>query len=68
VKILEQSTIVPRLLRIPDAARYLSCTYSFMETLVREKTIPSFILGKRRLIDVIDMDAYVGRRKKEVVP
>jgi excisionase family DNA binding protein len=67
MKITEQSPIVPRLLRIPDAARYLSCTYSFVETLVREKTIPSFILGKRRVIDMVDLDAYVDRRKAEIV-
>jgi excisionase family DNA binding protein len=59
------SPIVPRLLRIQDAARYLSCTNTFIETLIREKTVPSFILGKRRLIDVVDLDAFVDRKKTE---
>jgi excisionase family DNA binding protein len=55
--------IVPRLLRIQDAAHYLSCTYTYIETLIREKTVPSIILGKRRLIDTIDLDAFVDRKK-----
>jgi excisionase family DNA binding protein len=60
------STDVPvRLLRIPDAARYLSCTYGWVETIIREKTVPSVILGKRRLIDVRDLDSYVERVKSE---
>ena len=59
------SPIVPRLLRIADAAHYLSCSYTCMETLLHEKTIPSFILGKRRLIDRFDLDAFVDRKKTE---
>lgn len=55
--------ITPRLLRIPDAAKYLSCTNWFLETLLREKTVPSFIQGKRKLVDVRDLDAYVDRLK-----
>jgi hypothetical protein len=49
------SPIVPRLLRIPDAARYLSCTFGFAETLMRERTIPVVILGKRHLFDRVDL-------------
>jgi len=59
------SPITPRLLRIMDAAQYLSCTYTFVETLIREKRVPSIILGKRRLIDRIDLDAFVDRKKAE---
>jgi excisionase family DNA binding protein len=55
----------PRLLRIRDAARYLSCTYGWVETLVREKSVPSLILGKRRLIDIRDLDSYVESVKRE---
>ncbi len=57
--------LTPRLLRIVDAAHYLSCTYTFMETLIRERTVPSFIIGKRRLIDRFDLDAFVDRKKLE---
>ena len=57
--------LTPRLLRIVDAAHYLSCTYTFMETLIRERSVPSFIIGKRRLIDRFDLDAFVDRKKLE---
>jgi len=40
--------VPPRLMRIQDAARYLSATTWQIETLLRENTIPSFVLGKRR--------------------
>ena len=59
------SPIVPRLLRITDAAQYLSCTFTFIETLIREKKVPSIKLGKRRLIDTIDLDRFVEREKEE---
>src|SRR5258708_38970588 len=57
--------VVPRLLRIQDAAKYLSATTWQVETLLREKTIPSFVLGKRRVIDRLELDRYVERRKAE---
>jgi|HubBroStandDraft_3_1064219.scaffolds.fasta_scaffold1477010_2 excisionase family DNA binding protein len=57
--------VPPRLLRITDAAQYLSCTYTWVETLIRERTIPSVIQGKRRLIDIRDLDAYIDQLKSE---
>jgi excisionase family DNA binding protein len=57
--------VVPRLLRIQDAARYLSATTWQVETLLREKTIPSFVLGKRRVVDRLELDRYVERRNEE---
>jgi hypothetical protein len=41
--------VVPRLMCIQDAAKYLSATTWQVETLLREKAIPSFVLGKRRV-------------------
>jgi hypothetical protein len=55
--------IAPRLLRIVDAARYLSVTNWFMENLLREKVVQSFMLGKRKVVDIRDLDAYVDRLK-----
>jgi excisionase family DNA binding protein len=49
-------------MRIPDAARYLSATIWQIETLLREKTIPSFVLGKRRVVDRLELDRYVEER------
>jgi hypothetical protein len=58
--------VVPRLMRIRDAARHLSATTWQIETLLREKTIPSFVLSKRRVVDRIELDRYVERRKAEI--
>jgi hypothetical protein len=33
-----------------------------VETLLREKIIPSFVLGKRRVVDRLELDRYVERR------
>jgi len=57
--------VVPRLLRIQDAAKYLSATTWQIETLLREKVIPSFVLGKRRVVDRLELDRYVERRNAE---
>jgi hypothetical protein len=57
--------VVPRLLRMQDAARYLSATTWQVETPLREKTNPSFVLGKRRVIDRLELDRYVERRNAE---
>jgi excisionase family DNA binding protein len=57
--------VLPRLLRIQDAAKYLSATTWQIETLLREKAIPSFVLGKRRVVDRMELDRYVERRNAE---
>jgi hypothetical protein len=70
-RVLEQNLefplvlIVPRLLRIPAAAKYLSATTWQIETLLRENVIPSFILGKRRVVDRLELDRYVKSRNAE---
>jgi excisionase family DNA binding protein len=57
--------VVPRLLRIHDAAKYLSATTWQIETLLKENVIPSFVLGKRRVVDRLELDRYVERRNAE---
>jgi excisionase family DNA binding protein len=57
--------VVPRLLRIQDAAKYLSATTWKIETLLRENVIPSFVLGKRRVVDRLELDRYVERMNAE---
>lgn len=61
------AVLMPRLLRIQDAARYLSATTWFVETLIREKKIPSLIVGKRRVLDVVDLDAWIESEKAKSV-
>jgi hypothetical protein len=46
-------------------AKYLSTTTWQMETLLREGTIPSVVLGKRRVIDRLELERYVERRNAE---
>jgi excisionase family DNA binding protein len=53
------------MLCIPEAAHYLGVTCGFMEVAIRERTIPSVILGKRRLFDKVDLDGYIDRIKQE---
>jgi excisionase family DNA binding protein len=54
--------VVPRLMRIKGAAKYLSASTWQVETLLREKIIPSFVLGKRCVVDRLELDRYVERR------
>lgn len=57
--------IIPRVLKIPDAARYLSATTWFVEELLRRGQVPSFIQGKDRVVDCRELDKYVERRNAE---
>jgi hypothetical protein len=38
----------------------------FVETLVREKTVPLMMLGKRRVIDIRDLDDFIDRIKARI--
>lgn len=44
---------------------YLSATTWQITTLIREKTIHSFVLGKRRVVDRLELDRYVERRNAD---
>jgi len=57
--------IIPRLLSIPDAAKYLSATTWFVEELLRSGEVKSFIQGKRRVVDMRELDKYIDRRNAE---
>jgi excisionase family DNA binding protein len=57
--------LVPRLMRIQDAAKYLSATTWQVETLLRQNAIPSFVLGKRRVVDRLELDRYIDARNDQ---
>jgi excisionase family DNA binding protein len=59
------SNMIPRLLRIQDVARYLGSTSWFVEELIRNKKIKFLIVGKRRVIDVVDLDSWIEEQKQE---
>ena len=61
-----ESKAAPRLLRIAEAARYLSATPWFIRSLIWSRSIPFLQLGKRHLIDVRDLDSYVDSQKAAV--
>jgi excisionase family DNA binding protein len=54
-----------RLFPIPRAAEYLSTTTWAIRRLVWGKKLPHIRLGKRILIDKVDLDAFVQAMKKE---
>jgi excisionase family DNA binding protein len=58
-----ETTPPPRLLRVQQAADYLSTTTWFIRSLIWSRSIPFLQLGKRHLIDVQDLDAYVDSQK-----
>jgi excisionase family DNA binding protein len=60
----EPFQIVPRLLRIPEAAHYIGGTNWCVEELVRGKRIPFIVVGKYRVIDIRDLDAWIDAEKK----
>jgi excisionase family DNA binding protein len=63
VPVAVQASPAPRLLRISEAARYLSATPWLIRSLIWSRSIPFLKLGKRHVIDVRDLDAYVDSQK-----
>lgn len=57
--------IVPRLLRIVDAAKYLSSTTWFVEELLRKSIVPSLLIGKRRVVDVRQLDIFIDQQNEQ---
>jgi excisionase family DNA binding protein len=53
-----------RLLRIPEAATYLSTSVRAVRTLVWRWGIPFVPIGKRYLIEKNDLHAYVEKIKR----
>lgn len=56
--------IAPRLLRIPQAASYLSATTWYVEELIRGNKLPFVVVGKYRVIDVRDLDKWIDAEKQ----
>jgi hypothetical protein len=62
---LAPSSVAPRLFRVIDITKYLNCTFSFADSLMRGRTLPVVVLGKRHLIDKRDLDDYIENLKSE---
>lgn len=52
-----------RLLRVPQAAAYLSCTVHAVRQLGWSRAIPSLKIGKLVLFDKQDLDKYIEAQK-----
>jgi excisionase family DNA binding protein len=53
----------PRLLRIKPAAAYLSLGVGTLRKMVKDRTIPHIPEGNKILIDRLDLDRFIERRK-----
>jgi len=53
----------PRLLNIPDAAKYMGCTVWFVRTLIWGRQVPHVRFGKRFLLDRSDLDTFIDSQK-----
>jgi excisionase family DNA binding protein len=62
---VERRTIAPRLLRLKDAAEYLSMGTKALRHLINSKKLPYVQLGLNSpfLIDVRDLDKFIERHK-----
>lgn len=56
-------TSEPRLLGVREAATYLGSTVWAIRTLIWEEQIPHIRIGKRLLIDRVDLDNFVDQHK-----
>jgi excisionase family DNA binding protein len=59
------AVVYPRALRPDAAAAYLSTTPRFIEDLLRAGDLPYRILGKARVIEIADLDAYMASIPKQ---
>lgn len=53
-----------RWLRIEEAAEYAGVTLFFMRELIRKRVLVPIPMGKRFLIDRLDLDAYIESVKR----
>ena len=59
----QPSVSEPRLLSQQEAARYLGISYWTVRDLVFRREIPFIKIGRRVLVDRLDLDAYLDRSK-----
>jgi len=56
-----------QLLSLGQAAERLSITTRYLHTLLRRGELPTVRIGKRRLIRVRDLDAFVDRHVQDAI-
>jgi excisionase family DNA binding protein len=55
----------PRLLTIPQAAAYLACSVWSVRNLIRQKRLTKIRIGRKYLLDISDLNAFIERERKE---
>lgn len=58
-------TLVPRLLRIAEAAHYIGGTVWAVRQLIWNKQIPYVRVGKRIVVDRGDLDKWIDRQRAQ---
>jgi excisionase family DNA binding protein len=58
----------PRLLEVSHVAHRLSVSEEFVRRLIRSGQLPAILVGKRWRIKPEDLQAYLDRRQRQVVP
>jgi hypothetical protein len=56
--------ITPRLLSLKSAATYLGCAFWAVRELCWARELKPIRIGKRDCIDIVDLDAWIERKKK----
>ena len=65
---MKHIVVEPRLLSQHEAARYLGISYWTVRDLVFRRHIPFVKIGRRVLVDRLDLDAYLDRSKIHAAP
>lgn len=52
-----------RLLSVEDAAAYLSLSKREIYNMIANRELPAVIRGRRKMLDIRDMDAWIDRNK-----
>lgn len=63
-----RNSITPRLLSQQEAAGYLGISYWTLRDLVFRRELPFVKIGRRVLVDRLDLDAYLDRSKIQRCP
>ena len=61
-------SLEPRLLSQHEAARYLGISYWIVRDLVFRREFPFIKIGRRVLVDRLDLNAYLDRSKIHAAP
>ena len=65
---MKHIVVEPRLLSQHEAARYLGISYWTVRDLVFRRDIPFVKIGRRVLVDRLDLNAYLDRSKIHAAP